>query len=253
MYGYVRPFKPEMKIKEYERYKATYCGLCHTLRKKYGILSRFAISYDMTLPALLLTGDAVKPLFKRCPVSPFKKKCALCDDSALGAVAALTIILAYHKTLDAIADGNFSQKTSFFFPKLYLKRKYKRARAELPDFDRLAAENLAALYETERAPHVETGKILLDMCADSFAKITAGFSSLWQTEKERRICRELFYHIGRAVYILDAADDYETDIKKKSFNPIALRYGISDKKLPERIKSEISKPSRCRLLLRRRV
>ena len=28
MFGYVRPFKPELRMKEYEAYKAVYCGLC---------------------------------------------------------------------------------------------------------------------------------------------------------------------------------------------------------------------------------
>lgn len=239
MYGYVRPFKPEMKIKEYERYKAIYCGLCHTLRKKYGFLARFAVSYDMTLPALLLTGDNAKQLLKRCPFNPFKKKCVICDDAALEQIAALTIILAYHKTLDTIADGGFLKKIAGFFPKVYLKRKYKRARAAMPDFDKLAADNLAVLYKTERAPRSENTDEILDMCADYFAKITAGFSELWHDITQRRIYRELFYHIGRAVYILDAVDDYEKDIQENNFNPIEQKYGVSDKSLPQHIKSEV--------------
>lgn len=239
MYGYVRPFKPELKIKDYEKYKSVYCGLCHALRKKYGILSRFAVSYDMTLPALLLVGNSASCCFKRCPVSPFRKKCVICGDPALGKVAALTVILAYYKALDIIADGGFFKKISGFFLKLYLLRRFKKASAEFPNFADLAKRNLAALAETERSDHPDEKKIL-DMCADFFANITAGFSSLWDDDKRRRIAREFFYHIGRAVYLLDAADDFEKDCSEKSFNPIAVKYGISDGKLPEYVKKEVS-------------
>jgi hypothetical protein len=239
MYGYVRPCKPELKIKDYEKYKSVYCGLCHALRDKYGILSRFAVSYDMTLPALLLIGDSAACCFKRCPISPFRKKRVVCGDPALGKVAALTVILAYHKALDIIADGGFFKKIPGFFIKLYLSRRFKKASAEFPDFAALTERNLAALSEAERSEPTDRNKIL-DMCADFFANITAGFSALWDDKKHRRITRELFYHIGRAVYLLDAVDDYEKDCSRKNFNPIAVKYGISDGKLPDNIKKEVS-------------
>ena len=38
MFGYVRPYKPELKVKEYEMFRAAYCGLCWALKEKYGIL-----------------------------------------------------------------------------------------------------------------------------------------------------------------------------------------------------------------------
>ena len=36
MFGYVRPYKPELKVKEYELFRAAYCGLCWSLKEKYG-------------------------------------------------------------------------------------------------------------------------------------------------------------------------------------------------------------------------
>ncbi|WP_283129067.1 DUF5685 family protein, partial [Allofournierella massiliensis] len=32
MFGYVTPEKPEMKVKEFESYRAMYCGLCKQLK-----------------------------------------------------------------------------------------------------------------------------------------------------------------------------------------------------------------------------
>ena len=36
MFGYVTPCKMEMKIKDYEKFKAYYCGLCNSIKNNYG-------------------------------------------------------------------------------------------------------------------------------------------------------------------------------------------------------------------------
>lgn len=36
MFGYIMIDKPELKVKEFSRYKAYYCGLCRTLKEEYG-------------------------------------------------------------------------------------------------------------------------------------------------------------------------------------------------------------------------
>lgn len=53
MFGYVRPFKGEMLVKEYDAYKGVYCQLCRALGKYYGFPMRLTLSYDCTLYALL--------------------------------------------------------------------------------------------------------------------------------------------------------------------------------------------------------
>ena len=53
MFGYIRAAKPEMRIKEFELYKAVYCSLCKELGKSYGFLARLTLSYDFTFLALL--------------------------------------------------------------------------------------------------------------------------------------------------------------------------------------------------------
>ena len=82
MFGYIRVSKPELKIKEYEMYKAVYCSLCKKLGKDYGFFSRFALSYDFTFTAL--TELALSESFcgtyrKNCTFNPLKK-CAFCKD-----------------------------------------------------------------------------------------------------------------------------------------------------------------------------
>ena len=53
MFGYIRVSKGDLKVKEYEFYKAVYCTLCKTMGREYSLLSRFTLSYDFTFLALL--------------------------------------------------------------------------------------------------------------------------------------------------------------------------------------------------------
>ena len=53
MYGYIRTFDPELKVREQEYYRAVYCGLCRTMGKCTGQCSRMTLSYDFTLFALV--------------------------------------------------------------------------------------------------------------------------------------------------------------------------------------------------------
>ncbi len=240
MYGYVRPHKPDLRIRDFQLYQAIYCGLCHALKRNYGFLARFSVSYDMCLPALMFLKDTSKSTHKRCPASPFKKKCILCNDPMLDACATLTIILAYYKLMDDIADSGFVKRTAARFLLLFLKPKYKKASKLMPWFDDIARENLSSLATAESAYHSnEPNAAALDGCAVYFANIIAAFSELSTSTFEQRVTKELFFHTGRIVYILDAADDYEEDRKSSGFNAVAIRYGLDAETLPEEIKAEL--------------
>ena len=72
MFGYIRPLKDELKVREFNRYKACYCGLCHTLKEQYGAFARNILSYDFVFLAMLLW-DSEEPVTHcaRCLASPF--------------------------------------------------------------------------------------------------------------------------------------------------------------------------------------
>ena len=53
MFGYVIINEPELKIKDYREYRGVYCGLCQTLKRKYGPFAQLCLNNDMTFMALL--------------------------------------------------------------------------------------------------------------------------------------------------------------------------------------------------------
>ncbi len=84
MFGYIIPEKPELKIKEYEIFRAYYCGLCKAIGKRYGLISRITLNYDITFLAILISSlSDKKPRIKRgtCLLHPAGKKSIIVDDA----------------------------------------------------------------------------------------------------------------------------------------------------------------------------
>ena len=77
-------------------------------------------------------------------------------------------------------------------------------------------EELARL-EAEQCPSI-------DRAADAFAALLAGASEEEADPVRRRVLRQLLYHLGRWVYLVDAADDLKKDVKSGSYNPLVYRF-----------------------------
>ena len=76
MFGYVTVYKDELKIKDYNRYRAYYCGVCRSLKNSYGMAGQMTLTYDMTFLAILLSAlyeDDTKIVMKKCIPHPVKK------------------------------------------------------------------------------------------------------------------------------------------------------------------------------------
>ena len=52
MFGYIVVNQPELKMKEYDEYRKYYCGLCKSLKDRYGARGQISLSYDMTFLVL---------------------------------------------------------------------------------------------------------------------------------------------------------------------------------------------------------
>ena len=98
--------KPELKVKEFYRYKAYYCGLCHKLKEEYGFRGRMTLTYDMTFLVMFLTSlyeTAPKEFASRCPVHPVKK-IPMLENELTEYGAKMNILLTYFKFEDDWKD-----------------------------------------------------------------------------------------------------------------------------------------------------
>ena len=106
MFGYVVMNKPEIKFKDFDLYRAFYCGLCRELRERYGIPGQITLTYDMTFVILLLSGLYEPPTYRgttRCIMHPVRKQ-AVRKNEITEYAADMNVFLAYYKCLDDWKD-----------------------------------------------------------------------------------------------------------------------------------------------------
>ena len=229
MFGYIRPLQGELKVRELERFKACYCGLCHALGKNYGFSSRFILNYELVFLSMLLWAEDEPALMmrKRCVASPFKKKRCCASNKALDTCAGYSVILTWWKLRDTVADEQFLKSLPHRLASVKLSGAYKKAAKDFPEFDQKVRQELSALSKYESEPSSS-----LDGAADKFANILTAAVPDKMPDIKRRPMVEALYHMGRWIYIVDACDDYSRDAKTKSFNPVVNTYPSADGKLP---------------------
>ena len=218
MFGYVRPFKSELLVREYDQYKAAYCQLCRALKEHYGRAASFTLSYDCTFYALLMlsTREARLSLHHgRCVMNPLKRCDFLeSDGEAYHKAAALSVLLTYHKLRDNLEDDSFfkSLGSRLFLP--FVSRKARKAAEEYP----FLAQEAQKAMDGQRQAEENAGGV--DACAEPTANLLAALFR----ELER-----FGYFLGRWVYLMDAADDLLDDLKEGAFNLFIPRLGLSGK------------------------
>ncbi|WP_367925452.1 DUF5685 family protein [uncultured Ruthenibacterium sp.] len=214
MFGYIMPFKAELKVREWNLYRSYYCGLCKELKREYGLFARFLLNYDMVL--LAMTADdlacAQPPVCgERCIAGPFTKR-PVCGSSAGLRLAADSLILtSYYKIVDDVNDEHFAKKLRARFLLLFFKGMKKKAAARMPQADKLFAEQTLAQQSLERRNSTS-----LDEASDPTAQMTGELFSYCGAQTE--ILRRLGMFIGKILYYLDAAEDYEKDFQSGAYN-----------------------------------
>lgn len=228
MFGYLQIHKDELKVKEYEAYKSVYCGLCKQLGRDYGFLTRLILSYDCTFYAILLMSlkrSCTGFSDGRCKFNPLKKcKFADCKDNAYSKASALSVISAYYKVVDDIDDSGFFKRIALKIVKPFFGRRQKKAARRFPEIENIVSE----MMKNQKAAENDE-LVTIDKAANPTAKMISDLAALeGGNDLQKRVLSEFGYQIGRWVYLIDAADDYEKDKKSGNFNPF-IKADINDK------------------------
>lgn len=216
MFGYVKIDKNELKVKDYNWFKACYCGVCKTLQHEYGFPARYFLSYDATFLAVLLSALAEnEPQLcpGRCMANPFIRRPIVQKEPALLYAAAVNVLLVWFKLKDDWHD-NRSVRALLLMPFMY--GKYRKAKKQYPAQEAAIREKLSALSALEAA-HCTVA----DEVAAIFGELMA---ALFDTEQagstdHRRVLGHMGFLLGRFIYLLDAWEDREADRQKGCYNP----------------------------------
>ncbi len=224
MFGYVKTDKPEMKIKEYETYRGLYCSLCKAMGKHFGVLSRLTLSYDITFLVLTrLSFSGTVPNFSsgRCPFNP-AKKCNYCNNTSeeLRYAAAVSMMMFYFRVKDNISDGNIFKRLLMYLILPWAKLKYNKAKKMYGEIALTIEECMKKQKQTENK-----NSDIPDEAAHESAHALGKIAAHNMNDTEGDIYR-FGYGIGKWVYLLDALDDIEKDIKSGSYNVFVNKYGL---------------------------
>ena len=215
MYGYVVVNKPELKFREFDVYRSYYCGLCKILGEKYGVSGRISLSYDMTFLIMLLSGlyePKTEYSEERCIVHPASKHPVRYNE-VTDYVADMNILMMYYKCVDDWKDEHkFTRK---ILADSYHKRvdKIIEKHGRKADLIRGMLDRLAVL-ESDNSSDI-------DKVSRCFGEILSAVTA-WRDDEWQENLSKLGFFLGKYIYILDAYDDLQTDIKKNNYNMLKV-------------------------------
>lgn len=227
MFGYVKPYNPELRVRELEEYKAVYCGLCKQLGRSFGVFARFTLSYDFAFLAMLKTAldREICPETERCAciAHPFCKRIRVRENAAMQMAARAAMISVYYKLLDDRADEGFFRRIGAALLLPFAKRARRKA---LAFADSAAADEAAAKMSAAQA-QLEAEKCQIpDAAAEPTANFLAAVLKNCSATAEQAAVLERFgYLLGRYVYLCDALDDLEDDRRRGRYNPFLYAGG----------------------------
>lgn len=222
MFGYVTPCKMELKVKDFEKFKAYYCGLCKSIKKNYGNIPRMTLNYDMTFLAILLDSFQDKKCEfenQSCIVHPTGKKVVIINNNAIDYAAFCNVSLAYYKLLDDVWDDNSIKSKAY---SSILKSYINKVPEKLNSLQGQIEEKLKELYFLEKNAKGKN----IDELSNPFAELTGIILSSYNETFEDKLYW-LGYNLGKWIYIIDAFDDLEKDIQKNKFNALNAAYNNS--------------------------
>lgn len=214
MFGYVRINKMDLTFREYEHYKAYYCGLCKYLKRNHTELSRMTINYDITFLIVLLSSiyqPSAQVFHEKCIVDPVKKKKHIINEITEYA-ASMNILLAYYKLEDDVNDeGDIKSR----LVRRAYRKSFKTAYDKYPqkaDFIKACLGELRSLEEDQSTS--------IDQTSNCFARLLEEIFDYKDDEYRDRL-RKIGFNIGKYIYIMDAYEDLDQDLEKGRYNPFS--------------------------------
>ena len=214
MFGYVNINREQISEENRKIYQSYYCGLCQCLRQHCGKRGQLVLNYDITFLVVLLTGlyetEGTVTKDFTCAIHPMKKRDYVINEITEYAVG-MNVMLAYHNLVDDWKDDKNVAKMTMATA---LSKDYKRYADIFPRQARAIEEYMRKLsaYEKDNETNIDlvaglTGEMLGELLD-------------WKQDEWSHELRTLGFYLGKFIYLMDAYEDLEKDVKKNSYNPL---------------------------------
>ena len=212
MMGFVLPGLESLGEEERVRYHAVYCGVCRSIRARYGQRCRLTVSYDMTFLAMVL-GSLYEPeerrSQKRCLVHPMQPQ-EVAQSEFTDYAADLSVALGYHKLMDDWLDAHSAKARA---AAVAIALPYRKACRRRPAECAAIEQAMSDIHAIEQAGSADP-----DAAANRFGLLLGSLFAVkddfWATDLRRFGAR-----LGKFVYAMDAAVDLRQDQEEGNYNP----------------------------------
>jgi hypothetical protein len=241
MFGLMRAKKCGMTAEEREVRRLNYCGTCKTIGSLYGQKSRFLLNHDTVFLAEVLSALSGENAAGRGSAYQSYNCLSLPESElpfSLQYAATANVILTEFKLADHVADEG--------------KRRYKIARRAFSGEFRTAGRLLEKwnfpLGEVKAILDSQSARERSEKSLDALAWPTAETTGIFFREGVRRcgaaeienLAFELGFAFGKLVYLVDAFEDYERDLRAGKFNAFRAAFDLREAKLTPGTKRRIS-------------
>ena len=187
------------------------------LHEHYGKFGQITLSYDMTFVLMVLTSlyepETIKSK-ERCITHPFQKHETRVNDIT-DYVAHMNILLTYYKCKDDWKDDR-KLKQLVLEKILYHKSGFSR------NFYREKWKKISDLLE-ELSKEEQKDNQDIDQMSGMFGKIMAEIM-LYQEDEWKGLLSQFGFFLGKFIYLMDAYEDIEDDLKDNNYNPLKELY-----------------------------
>lgn len=241
MFGYVTVCREVMSKDDYAVFQSYYCGVCKATGRCTSNLARIGLSYDITFLALVLSSvinEKDITVTGGCIAHPFKKREFISQNNAVDYSACMGVMLSYLKLIDDIHDDKSIKAASMA---VLFHHGVKKAQLKYNSQYNIITDYLKKLQMLEKENSAD-----IDRCADCFAKIleTLFTPDFIADSNTKRILAWMGYNTGRWIYIIDAYNDMEKDMKRKKYNPFLAEkcsnFDEHRRKIKEQLKTSLT-------------
>ena len=218
MEGRMRPYLPELTIRDYNIYMQYLRGVRRQLYEDYGFYACHLLRTNGVLFAVLsdsLAGRSATCQCKRVPGTLAWRR-LMCQTQGIRLAAQVEVLLGWHNLQDRkYCELRPLDRVRRAVDRVMLRKVYERAVQENPALERLfQQEREQAVVQMNLSARNYT------LAAEPMSNIYGALYSTLATDdsSQRRSMRCIGSYIGRIFYLLDKAERFETDRRRGQYN-----------------------------------
>ncbi|MCB1295159.1 MAG: regulator [Gordonia sp.] len=232
MFGLLSPCRHTLDDDLLEQWRAHMCGLCVSLRDQHGQASRLTTNTDAIMVSVLTAAQSSAPTATtdvgRCPLRGMRPATVIAAaDPGIRLATTTSLTLAAAKAADVVDEQRLSlaprSRVRSVAASVAGKRLRGHAGADRAIAGELGVEDLLHELSGQAPLEAHTGTDLASLTHASgiaASRVFAATAAVAGADSNRDALADIGYDFGRLAHLLDAVDDYESDARDGSFNPL---------------------------------